>query len=141
MLLSKVNEIDSTKKEKSTLETENEVLKNEKRELTKRISELEKINEGLNGEIQLNKNDIKSYLNNISKLKEDYETKFREYTLLKDSSSKMKIDFDRDLSKLEGDVKRSEEQVKLNYLFLDIFIFIIYILHYYLNKIDSSITT
>ena len=109
--MSKLNEIETTKKEKSSLEVENDLLKNEKRDLTKRITELEKTNENLNGEIQNNKNDMKSYLNNISKLKEDYDTKSREHSLLRDSSSKIKIDFDRDINRLESDVKRSEEQV------------------------------
>lgn len=111
MLLSKLGDSDSLKNEKLSLVSENESLKVERKELLQRLAEFEKSHESINQELQLQREDMKSYLNNVSKLKEENELKGREFILLKETSTKMKFDFDHQLGRFESESKRSEEQV------------------------------
>jgi uncharacterized protein YhaN len=111
MLLSKLTDSDQIRSDKSALVTENENLKAERRELLQRLSEFEKSQEAMSQELLTQKEDIKAYLHNVSKLKEENDKKTREVTLLKETTTKQKLELDHDLSRLENDNKRYEDQV------------------------------
>jgi hypothetical protein len=112
MLLSKLSDSDQIRSDKSSLATENENLKNEKRELLQRLSEFEKDRETLSQELISQKEDCKTYLYNVSKLKEENDKRTREVTLLKETTAKQRLEIDHDLSRLENESKRYEEQVR-----------------------------
>lgn len=119
MLLSKLTDSDQLRSDRSALVTENENLKAERRELLQRLSEFEKTQEAMSHELLTQKEDIKTYLHNVSKLKEENDKKTREVNLLKETATKQKLELDHDLNRLENDSKRYEDQVSLLILLLD----------------------